>query len=102
MRFSPKHLRPNIVRCIVSYHDQLWMSGNGTGAYMYDASLKRAATMLKENPEVSIKAISDKMGFSTPRYFGRIFKKKYQMSPLEYRRRMTNTDYKEEGLDEEE
>ena len=38
--------------------------------------LKRAAYLLKNNPELNISEISDRTGFSFPKYFSKCFKKK--------------------------
>lgn len=48
--------------------------------------MKRAAFMLKNNPELNISEISDKLGFCSSRYFSRCFKDKYNVSPQAYRR----------------
>jgi YesN/AraC family two-component response regulator len=48
--------------------------------------LKKAAFMLKNNPELNITEISEETGFSSPRYFSRCFKNKYAITPLEYRK----------------
>lgn len=48
--------------------------------------LKRAAVMLKNNPELNISEIADRLGFSTPKYFSKCFKEKYNITPQEYRK----------------
>ena len=61
-----------------------------TGQTPYDfiltVRLKRAAIMLKENPEFNISEISDRLGFSSPRQFSKCFKEKYHMIPQAYRK----------------
>ena len=61
-----------------------------TGQTPYDfiltVRLKRAAIMLKENPEFNISEISDSLGFSSPRQFSKCFKEKYHMIPQAYRK----------------
>ena len=47
--------------------------------------------MLRNNPELNITEISDRIGFSSPRYFSKCFKDIYHMSPLAYRKG-DNTD----------
>lgn len=42
--------------------------------------------MLRNNPELNITEISDKIGFSSSRYFSKCFKDVYQISPLAYRK----------------
>lgn len=48
--------------------------------------MKKAAFMLKNNPELNIAEISDRLGFCSSRYFSRCFKDKYNVSPQVYRR----------------
>ena len=48
--------------------------------------LKRAAYLLKNNPELNISEISDRTGFSFPKYFSKCFKKKYHVTPQAYRK----------------
>ena len=48
--------------------------------------LKRAAYLLKNNPELNISKISDRTGFSFPKYFSKCFKKKYHVTPQAYRK----------------
>lgn len=48
--------------------------------------MKKAATMLKENPELNITEIADRLGFCSSRYFSRCFKEKYNLTPQAYRR----------------
>ncbi|MBN2486239.1 MAG: response regulator [Bacteroidales bacterium] len=47
--------------------------------------LKRAAIMLKNNPELNVTEISETLGFSSARYFSRCFKNKFSTSPMSYR-----------------
>ena len=51
------------------------------------AKLKRAATMLTENPDLQIADISDRLGFGSPRYFTRCFKAQFEITPAEYRKK---------------
>lgn len=53
--------------------------------YLNAVRLFHAERMLISNKE-SIAAISDKCGFSTPEYFGKIFKKHKNYSPTSYRK----------------
>ncbi|MBQ8674395.1 MAG: response regulator [Bacteroides sp.] len=47
--------------------------------------LKRAALYLRNNPEMNITDISERIGFNSPRYFSKCFKDTYNMSPQAYR-----------------
>ena len=48
--------------------------------------MKKAASMLRDNPELNITEISDRLGFCSSRYFSRCFKEKYNLTPQAYRR----------------
>ena len=48
--------------------------------------LKRAAYLLKNNPELNISEISDRTGFNFPKYFSKCFKEKYHVTPQAYRK----------------
>ena len=72
-----------------------------TGQTPYDfiltVRLKRAAIMLKENPEFNISEISDRLGFSSPRQFSKCFKEKYHMIPQTYRKGTNGEELEEEN-----
>ena len=55
--------------------------------------------MLRHNLELNISEISDKLGFSTPKYFSKCFKEKYNMTPQEYRRTKKTTLESENASD---
>ena len=61
-----------------------------TGQTPYDFIVtirtKRAAIMLKEQPEFNVSEVSDKLGFSSPRQFSKSFKEKYHTTPQAYRK----------------
>lgn len=54
-------------------------------SYINSCKLKSAQRMLKETKK-SIVEISDECGFSTPSYFSKVFKRNYQISPLDFRK----------------
>lgn len=54
--------------------------------FLSTVKLKKAALMLKNNPELNISEISDRLGFNTPRYFSKCFKDKYHVIPQIYRK----------------
>lgn len=53
--------------------------------YIMDLKLKKAVEFI-ENKKISIGDISRSVGFEDPLYFSRAFKKKFGVSPLEYRK----------------
>lgn len=54
--------------------------------------LKRAAVMLRNNPELSISEIADRLGFGSPRHFTKCFKERYNTVPQAYRKRKDEDD----------
>lgn len=48
--------------------------------------LKRAAYMLRNNPELNISEIADRTGFNIPKYFSKCFKERYHINPAAYRK----------------
>jgi AraC-like DNA-binding protein len=53
--------------------------------YINGVRLIHAMTMLVEEPSLPVNQIGLKCGFRSPSYFGRVFSRRYQMSPSEYR-----------------
>ena len=62
------------------------LTGMTPNDYVLQRKLKKAADLLKNNPELNISEISDNLGFGSPRYFSRCFKKQFGVSPAEYRK----------------
>ena len=54
-------------------------------AYLRNTRLKMMKTLLL-NTDLSIREISNKIGISSYSYFSRIFKEKYELSPMEFRK----------------
>jgi AraC-like DNA-binding protein len=52
------------------------------------AKVAWAAILLEETPGMSVKEISEKVGFNTTDYFTRIFKEYYGTTPFQYRKIM--------------
>lgn len=61
------------------------ITGQTPNDFLSTVRLKRAAFLLRSDATLSISEISDKTGFSSPRYFGRCFKDAYGVSPMGYR-----------------
>ena len=61
------------------------ITGQTPNDFILSIRLKRGAYLLRNNLELNISEISDKIGFSTPKYFRKCFKDMYQVSPLAYR-----------------
>ena len=73
------------------------VTGQPPNDFILSIRLKKGAVMLRNNPELNITEISDRIGFSSSRYFSKCFKEIYHVSPLAYRK----GEEKEEEGDEE-
>jgi signal transduction histidine kinase/DNA-binding response OmpR family regulator/ligand-binding sensor domain-containing protein len=54
--------------------------------FILNIKLKKAAYILKNNPELSIGEVAYQFGFGTPQYFSKCFKKNFGITPLDYRK----------------
>lgn len=62
------------------------VTGQTPNDFILTIRLKKGAIMLRNNPELNITEISDKVGFSSSRYFSKCFKDVYGVSPMSYRK----------------
>ena len=62
------------------------ITGQTPNDFITSIRLKKGAFLLKNNPELNITEIAEKIGFSSPRYFSKCFKDLYNISPLTYRK----------------
>ncbi|MCI2082385.1 MAG: ATP-binding protein [Bacteroidales bacterium] len=62
------------------------VTGQTPNDFILSIRLKKGALMLRNNPELNITEISDRIGFSSSRYFSKCFKDVYHVSPLAYRK----------------
>lgn len=67
------------------------VTGQTPNKFIQTIKLKKAAFMLKNNPELRITEIADITGFTSSGYFGKCFKEIYHMTPNEYREQGENT-----------
>jgi signal transduction histidine kinase/ligand-binding sensor domain-containing protein/DNA-binding response OmpR family regulator len=67
------------------------LTGMTPNDYVLQRKLKKAADLLKNNTVLNVTEISDRLGFGSPRYFSRCFKKQFTQSPAEYRKRVTTS-----------
>lgn len=61
------------------------LTGMSPRDFMIKHKLKQAMILLKQNRKLSIKEISNTVGFSTPNYFCRLFKEQFNISPNQFR-----------------
>jgi signal transduction histidine kinase/DNA-binding response OmpR family regulator/ligand-binding sensor domain-containing protein len=64
------------------------LTGTTPNEFVQTCKLKRATLLLRNNPELQITDIAEMLGFGSSRYFTRCFKAQYQMTPIEYRRKL--------------
>lgn len=62
--------------------------------------MKFACLMLIKKPQLSIKQISEKLDFSSVNYFINVFKKKMDLTPLQYRKWSLLNEWREARLRE--
>ena len=62
------------------------ITGQTPNEFILTIRLKKGAWMLRNNMELNITEISDRIGFSSSRYFSKCFKDLYHVSPLAYRK----------------
>lgn len=77
------------------------ITGQTPNDFILTVRLKKGALLLRNNPELNISEISDRIGFSSSRYFSKCFKDVYHVSPLLYRKGLSgeeegNTDSEDE------
>jgi len=54
--------------------------------------LRKAADRLASDPQINISEVSFEVGFNDPKYFSRVFRKVYGVSPSEYFRDLHKSD----------
>lgn len=69
----------------VFYNKFKAMTSQTPNDYIMKQRLRKAAILLKENPDMPISEVSDKLGFGSLSYFCRKFKEFYNVSPKQYR-----------------
>lgn len=74
------------------------ITGQTPNDFILTIRLKKGAFMLRNNPELNITEISDKIGFSSSRYFSKCFKDIYHVSPLAYRKGESSEEQEEEEI----
>jgi YesN/AraC family two-component response regulator len=94
VRYIALHLGDSLINSVLE--KVAGMNGNSLGRefngrfgkplqqYVTDARMDEATRKLTQTP-LSIADITTRVGYSDPNYFATVFKKKYRMSPTEYR-----------------
>ena len=63
------------------------LTGMTPSEFMQNQRINRAATLLREQPDLLVNEISDRLGFSSTVYFSRCFKAKFGVSPAQFRKK---------------
>ena len=59
-------------------------SGNTFGEIVKNVRMKKARTLLK-NTSMTVESIAESVGYQNVEHFNRLFKKKYGMTPVQFR-----------------
>jgi len=60
------------------------LTGQNVTAFISSIRLKEACRILRQRPGITITELSMEVGFNTPKYFTKLFKKEFGVSPSEY------------------
>ena len=60
------------------------LTGQSVTAFISSIRLKEACRILRQRPGITITELSMEVGFNTPKYFTKLFKKEFGVSPSEY------------------
>jgi AraC-like DNA-binding protein len=60
--------------------------------YIHKEKMSRAAAILANRPELTIKELAQLMGFASPEYFSRLFKDFHHTAPNKYRKYKSNNN----------
>ncbi|MGN0222341.1 MAG: helix-turn-helix domain-containing protein [Prevotella sp.] len=72
------------------YRRMSFLTGKSPSEYIKDIRMDVAARLLCES-DLPIGTIAERTGFSTTKYFSRVFKKSYNSSPQEHRNKCQQT-----------
>ena len=60
------------------------LTGQNVTAFINSIRLKEACRIVRQQPDISMMELSMKVGFNTPKYFTKLFKKEFGMLPREF------------------
>lgn len=78
--------RSNLLRRIQS------LTGLSPVEFIRDIRLKHAAKMISEHPKLAMSEVAQRVGFATPSYFAKCFKKRFGILPTQYANRRNTED----------
>ena len=62
------------------------ITGQTPNEFILNVRLKKGAWLLRNHPELNVTEVSDRVGFTSPRYFSKCFKDVYHVNPQAYRK----------------
>ena len=66
------------------------MTGQNVTGFINSIRLKEACRIMRQQPDIRINELSMDVGFNTPKYFTKCFKKEFGMLPSEYIEKLKN------------
>ena len=60
------------------------LTGQNVTGFINSIRLKEACRMLRQQPDIRINELSEAVGFNTPKYFTKCFKREFGMLPKEF------------------
>lgn len=67
------------------YRKMQSIAGMTPSEFIRTMRLKRAAQLLRDDPNLTVAEVSDMVGFNTPKYFTKYFKEMFGVTPSQYR-----------------
>lgn len=68
------------------HHKLVALTGDSPASYLLKVKIKRARHLLESNPGLTVEESADRCGFKHASNFYNAFKKKYGITPMDYRR----------------
>ena len=65
-------------------------TGQTIVGFMTTIRMREARKILQNHPDILISVLADRVGFNTPKYFSKCFKKEFGMFPKEYAQQQKN------------
>ena len=98
MEYSVEELSADLAMSRVTLYRKLQgITGQTPRDFIRSIRLKRAAQLLRDT-DFSVSEIADYVGFSTPRYFAKIFREAFGMIPSQYGGKVRDEKMDEESV----
>ncbi len=60
------------------------LTGQNISGFISSIRMKESCRIIRDNPYITVNELAAAVGFNTPKYFSRLFKKEFDMSPSEF------------------